>query len=160
MHKSTSLIQRRTHDGKDTTIDFTCGVSTKASKRHPYHKDQDAKMQRKHWLICRSKYDKNAEFLISQKLNPSMQKYLEWRSTNWAEYFAEERTQPTSSSSWTPSSSGLRTGISTIGKTASGLKNGKMRQHRLPFSMKSIQATGNWLSPISNTKSEVVDIDT
>ena len=42
--KSTSPIQRRTHKGKDTTIYFTCGVSTKISKHHLYHKDQDTKM--------------------------------------------------------------------------------------------------------------------
>ena len=68
---------------------------------------KDAK---KHWLMCRSKWDKNAELLLSQKfarqrlhnqLDPSMQRYLERLSTDWAEYFAEERPPPT----WTPSSS-------------------------------------------------------
>ena len=42
---------------------------------------------------------------LRNQLDPSMQRYLEWLSTNWAEYFAEERHQPTSSSSCTPSSS-------------------------------------------------------
>ena len=39
------------------------------------------------------------------QLHPSMLRYVEWLSTNWAEYFAEERPQPTSSLSWTRSSS-------------------------------------------------------
>ena len=65
-------------------------------------------MQRKHWS---GKYDNIAEFFSSQKLggnackislDPSMPRYLEWLSINWAEYFAEEQLQPTSSSSWTP----------------------------------------------------------
>ena len=47
----TSPIQRRTCKGIDTTIYFTCGVSTKISKRHLYRNDQDSKMQRKHWLM-------------------------------------------------------------------------------------------------------------
>ena len=47
--------KRRTRRGRDTTIYFTCGVSTKISKRHLYHKDQDTKMQRKHCLIYTSK---------------------------------------------------------------------------------------------------------
>ena len=42
---------------------------------------------------------------LHYQLDPSMQRYLEWLGTNWAEYFAEERSQPSSSSSWTPSSS-------------------------------------------------------
>ena len=39
------------------------------------------------------------------QLDRSMQRYLEWLSTDWAGFFAEERPQPTSSSSWTPGSS-------------------------------------------------------
>ena len=91
LHKLTSPIQRRTHKGKDTTIYITGGVSTKISKRHFYHKDQVTKMQRKHWLICRSKHDKNSEFFFIPKVerqrlpnqfDPSMQRYLDWLSTN------------------------------------------------------------------------------
>ena len=39
------------------------------------------------------------------KIDPSLQGYIEWLSTNWAEYFAEEHYQPSSSSSGSPSSS-------------------------------------------------------
>ena len=41
---------------------------------------------------------------LRNQIDPSMQRYLEWLSTDWAEYFAEERPQPTSSSSLSPSS--------------------------------------------------------
>ena len=90
--KSISPMQRRTCKGIDTAIYFTCGASTKISKRHLYHKDQDTKAQRKHWLMCTSKSD------------PSAQRCLQWLSINWAEYSAEEQPQPTSSSPWTPRS--------------------------------------------------------
>ena len=40
-------------------------------------------------------------------LDPELQKFLEWLSFHWAEYFAEpqnsERQEPSSSSSWSPS---------------------------------------------------------
>ena len=43
---------------------------------------------------------------LRNQFDPSLQRYLEWLSTNWAEYFAEERPQPpSSSSSWSQSSS-------------------------------------------------------
>ena len=42
---------------------------------------------------------------------------------------------------------GLRSGISTIGKTIGGLQNVEMRQHRLAFSMKSIQAPAKLVKP-------------
>ena len=42
---------------------------------------------------------------LRNQIDSSMQRYLEWLSINRAEYFAEERPQSTSSSSWTPSSS-------------------------------------------------------
>ena len=99
------------------------------SKRHLYHNDQDAKMQRKHWLICTCKYDKIAEFLSSQKVQGNAceissifqcKGIFVWHSTNWTEYFAEERPQSTSSSSGTPSSSWWTSsswGINTNGKT-------------------------------------------
>ena len=48
---------------------------------------------------------------------------------------------------------GLRTGISTIGKTVSGLKSCEIR-HRLAFSMKSIQVSGNWSAPLQTTSLE------
>ena len=74
---------------------------------------------------------------LRNQLDPSMQKYLEWLSTNWAEDFAEERpsrhpllpghqVHP-----FGPRPPGLRTGINTNGKTVRGLKSGKMKQHRL-----------------------------
>ena len=44
---------------------------------------QDTKMQRKHWLICRSTYDKNAKFLLSQKLKGNACR--KWLSTNWVD---------------------------------------------------------------------------
>ena len=38
------------------------------------------------------------------KIDPSLQEHLEWLSTNWEEYFAEEHHQPSSSFSWSPTS--------------------------------------------------------
>ena len=40
---------------------------------------------------------------LQKRIDPSLLDYLEWLSTNWAEEFAEEHHQPSSSSSWTPS---------------------------------------------------------
>ena len=96
------------------SIYFSCGVSTQISKRHFYQKDQDTKMQRKHWLICTRRYDKIAESFLSQKLKGNACKIssilqckgiFSGEALICAEYFAEEQPQPTSSSSWTPSSS-------------------------------------------------------
>ena len=42
--------------------------------------------------------------MLQNKIDPSLQKYLEWLSTNWAEQIEEEHHQPSSSSSWSPSS--------------------------------------------------------
>ena len=75
--------------------------------------------------------------LLQNQLDSSMQRYLQWLSTNWTEYFAEE--QPSrhpllSGHQVHPGGHrppGLRTGINTYGKTVCGLKSGKMRQHRL-----------------------------
>ena len=50
---------------------------------------------------------------LHNQLDPSMQRYLERLSTDWAEYFAEERPPPTYSSSWTPSSSWWTSSSST-----------------------------------------------
>ena len=36
---------------------------------------------------------------LNDQLDPELRAYLEWLSTNWAEYFAKERELPTSSSS-------------------------------------------------------------
>ena len=115
LHTSTSSIQHRTHNGKDTTIYFTFGVSTKIGKRHLYHKDQDTMKQRKHWLVSRGNHDKKiGNSFYPKKLTGNAciislilqcNGILSGPSTNWAEYFEEERLQPTSSSSWTPSSS-------------------------------------------------------
>ena len=49
---------------------------------------------------------------LHNQIDPALQGYLEWLSSNWAEYFAEERETPTSSSSshwsstswWSPQS--------------------------------------------------------
>ena len=41
---------------------------------------------------------------LFNKIDPSLQGYREWLSTNWAEHFAEKHHQPSSSSSWSPSS--------------------------------------------------------
>ena len=41
---------------------------------------------------------------LQNKIDPSLQKNFEWLSTKWAEQFAEEHHQPSSSSSWSPSS--------------------------------------------------------
>ena len=49
----------------------------------------------------------------------------------------------------------LRTGISTVGKTVSGLKNGEIRQHRLAFSTKSIQASGSWSARLQTTSQKL-----
>ena len=68
LQKSTSPIQRRTYKGKDTTIYFTCGVSTKISKRHLYHKDQDTKMQRKHLVDMHKQVRQDCGVPLSQKL--------------------------------------------------------------------------------------------
>ena len=70
-----------------------------------------------------------------------MQRYLEWLSTNWAEYTLQKnvlsrhplllghQVHPGG-----PRPPGRRTGINMIGKTARGLKSGKMKQRRLTFS--------------------------
>ena len=68
------------------------------------------------------------------QLDFSMQRYLEWLSTDWDEYFAKKRLHPTSFSYWIPSSSWwsfslwISNGITTNGKTVCGLKSGKMPQ--------------------------------
>ena len=41
---------------------------------------------------------------LQNRIDPSLQGYLEWLSTNWAAHFAEEHHQPSSSYSWSPSS--------------------------------------------------------
>ena len=50
---------------------------------------------------------------------------------------------------------GLRAGVRTIGKTVSVLKSGEIRQHRLAFLMKSIQASGNWSARLQTTSQEL-----
>ena len=68
------------------------------------------------------------------QLDLSMQRYLEWLSTDWDEYFAKKRLQPTFfllgyqvHLGGTPLR-GFRIGITTNGKTVCGLKSGKMPQ--------------------------------
>ena len=41
---------------------------------------------------------------LHNKIDPSLQEYLEWLNTNWEEYSAEEHHQPSSSSSWSQTS--------------------------------------------------------
>ena len=99
LQKSTSPTQRQRYNNRLRSVN-------EDKQAPPLDKDQDTKMQRRHWLICRNRYDKFAEFFFSQKvvkhrlhnqLDPAMQRYLEWPSTKKAEYFAHS--QPTSSSS-------------------------------------------------------------
>ena len=125
--KLMSPIQRRIHKGRDTTIYFTCGGSTKISKRHIYHKDQGTKMQRKR-LIC--SLSRHPPLPAGHQLHPGGTRL-----------------------------NGLRTGNEHDWKDSKWSENEKMRQHRLAFSMKSIQAPRNWLSPASNDKSEVVTVN-
>ena len=128
-------------------------------------------MQRKHWLICRSNHDKNWEFLLSPKLKGNactISLILQCKGilSGWALIGLNiSQKNVLSRHPLLPGHQGhpgglrppgLRTGMSTIGKTVRRPKNGKMRRHRLTFSMKSIQAPGNWLSLASNDKSEVV----
>ena len=146
MHKSKFRLNRRMNKGKDTTNYLTYGVSTKINKHHLYHKDQGIKMQRRHELICKNNQDKTGIFFIPKserkrlhnQLDPSFQGYFEWLSTIPAGHQAQHGGVRLH---------GLRLGrrvISKTGKTVSGLKSGEMRQHRLAFSMKSMQASRNW----------------
>ena len=41
---------------------------------------------------------------LHNKIDPSLQEYLEWLNINWEEYSAEEHHQPSSSSSWSQTS--------------------------------------------------------
>ena len=143
---STSPIQRRTCKGIDTTIYFTCGVSTKINKRHLYFNNQDTKTQRKHWLICASKYDKIAALFSSQKLQGNACEIssilqcegilsgqaligpiiLQKNDLSRHLLLPGHQVHPGG-----PRPPGLRTGINSNGKTVRGLKSGEMRQHRL-----------------------------
>ena len=67
-----------------------------------------------------------------------MRRYLEWPSSNWADYSARRTTSAdilffldTKFILVDPRPPGLRTGINMNGKTVRGLKSGEMRQHRL-----------------------------
>ena len=113
MRKSISPKKRRMNDGKDTRIHFTHGASTRINKHHLHRKDQGTKMQRRHKLNYKSNHDKTWEHFIPiskrkrfhNQHDPSLQGYFEWPSTNWTEYFEEERQPPaSSSSSWSPNS--------------------------------------------------------
>ena len=86
-------------------------------------------------------------------------KFLEWLSTNWAEYFAKERKPPTSSSSsqcsstswWSPhswSSKLARMASTQVGRMTTGQGKGD-RQHRVVFKKKSVLASGNWVNTAS-----------
>ena len=71
------------------------------------------------------------------RLDSSLQQYLDWLSMDWAENFQDlHNSECTSSSSWSPSptwwssSEVGRNGTHTGGMTTSGQINGKERQHR------------------------------
>ena len=143
------------------------------SKLHLYHNDQDTRMPKKALVDLHKqvRQDCGVTFIpkvekqrLRNQLDPSMQRYLEWLSTDSAEYFAEERPQPTSSSSWTPISSWW----------TSSSRTSEWHQHEWQDSALSekwqdettstlISRSRSWLqetrSTISNTKSEVVDMN-
>ena len=103
-------------------------------------------MQRKHWLICTSKYDKIAALLASQKLQGNACEIssilqckgilsgqaligpiiLQKKDLSRHLLLPGHQVHPGG-----PRPPGLRTGINTNGKTVRGLKSGEMRQHRL-----------------------------
>ena len=91
---------------------------TKIDKHHLYQQDQGTKKQRLHWSKCKKQLrqklgipyiPKSVRTRFNDQLDPSLRRYLEWISTNWAEYFTEERVLPTSSSSQWSSTSWLNT---------------------------------------------------
>ena len=121
------------------------------------HKDQCTKKQRLHWLICKkqSRQDLGIPFIpirdrkrLHNQIDPALQGYLEWLSTNW-----EEREPPTSSSSshWSSHpggahSRGLRTGkdgINTVWTVTNGQNLGK-KEHWFVLETKLIASSGNW----------------
>ena len=103
-------------------------------------------MQRKHWLMCTSKYDKIAALLSSQKLQGNACEIssmlqcegilsgqaaigliiLQKNDLSRHPLLPGHQVHPGG-----PRPLGLRTGINTNGKTVRGLKSGEMRQHRL-----------------------------
>ena len=119
-------------------------MSTKIGKRHLYNKDQDIKTQRKHWLTCTSKYDKIAELLSSQKLKgnaceissivqcrgilsgqaPNGLSILQKNDPSRHPLLPGHQVHPGGARP-----PGIGIGINMTGKT--GLKSGKMKQHRL-----------------------------
>ena len=71
------------------------------------------------------------------RLDPSLQEYLEWLSMDWAEKFEEpHNSERPSYSSWSPSPTWWRSsevgrnGMHTGGMTTNGQINGKERQYR------------------------------
>ena len=96
---------------------------------------------------------------LGNQLDPSLQRYPEWLSTNWAEYFAKERERrahllPLLSALQHPGRAhtrGLQTGkdgINTVGRMTNGQGKGD-RQHRHVFKKKSVLVSRNWLNTAS-----------
>ena len=103
-------------------------------------------MQRKHWLICTSKYDKIAELLSSKKLKGNaceISSIIQCNGVLSGQALIGLNISPKNALSrhpllpghqahpGGPCPPGIRTGISTNGKTVRGPKSSKMRQHRL-----------------------------
>ena len=92
----------------DSWCCFICGVSmsTKIIMRHFYPKRGYQDMLKQVRQYCGVTFvPKVGRQRLRNQLDLLMQRYLEWLSTDWDEYFAKERFQQTSCSSWTPSSS-------------------------------------------------------
>ena len=103
LEKSTSPRQRRIHEGKDTNIHFTYNEDRASATSTT--KICVPRCKESIGLRCKSNHDKKLRIPLTSKRERQRLRYLEWLSTNWAEYFAEERPQPSSSSSsWSPSS--------------------------------------------------------
>ena len=95
--------QRRIHEGKDTNIHFTYNEDRASATSTT--KISVPRCKESIGLRCKNSHDKKLRIPFTSKRERQRLRYREWLSTNWAEYFAEERPQPSpSSSSWSPSS--------------------------------------------------------
>ena len=97
-----------------TTKKYAKTLSTQCWRKQTgtalYHRDQgtqEAKEQLRN--LQKEKREQFAHLIpvserkrLHNKIDPSLQDYLEWLSINCEEYFAEEHHQPSSSSSWSP----------------------------------------------------------
>ena len=137
---SVSSTMRRNSNENEICIHFTYAVLTTTNKHCLCHSDQI--------LVSKRAIKKVAPFIpvsekkrLHNKIDPSLQEYFEWLSRNKEDYFAEEHHQPSSSSSWSPTSCGallhgLRTGkdgINTVGKTTDGQSNGEWNNLEFAF---------------------------